>query len=198
MGLVCLDMEGVLTPEIWFETAKLFGIPELEITTKDEPDYDRLMKRRISILKDNNIGIDKIADVISEIEPLEGAKDFLDSLRRFTQVIIVSDTFYQFAMPLMEKLGFPALFANSLEITDGMITGYSLRTNPSKVNTVRALKSIGFKVISSGDSYNDIGMIKESDSGFLFRTNEKIRSEYPEIPAFYEYEDLFEAIKRSL
>lgn len=198
MGLVCLDMEGVLTPEIWFETAKLFGIPELEITTKDEPDYDRLMKRRISILKDNNIGIDKITDVISEIEPLEGAKDFLDSLRRFTQVIIVSDTFYQFAMPLMEKLGFPALFANSLEITDGMITGYSLRTNPSKVNTVRALKSIGFKVISSGDSYNDIGMIKESDSGFLFRTNEKIRSEYPEIPAFYEYEDLFEAIKRSL
>ncbi|MBO4669027.1 MAG: bifunctional phosphoserine phosphatase/homoserine phosphotransferase ThrH [Lachnospiraceae bacterium] len=199
MNIVCLDMEGVLVPEIWIAFAEATGIPELKRTTRDEPDYDKLMKWRIGILKDHGLGLREIQDVISTIEPLPGAKEFLDKLRELTQVLILSDTFDQFAMPLMKKLGYPSLFCNTLKVgDDGMIKGYQMRCEQSKLTTVLALQSIGFDTIASGDSYNDIAMIRVSKAGFLFRSTEKIIKENPEIPAFEEFDDLYNAIKKAL
>ncbi|MBO4484213.1 MAG: bifunctional phosphoserine phosphatase/homoserine phosphotransferase ThrH [Lachnospiraceae bacterium] len=199
MNIVCLDMEGVLVPEIWIAFAEATGIPELKRTTRDEPDYDKLMKWRIGILKDHGLGLKEIQDVISTIEPLPGAKEFLDKLRELTQVLILSDTFDQFAMPLMKKLGYPSLFCNTLKVgDDGMIKGYQMRCEQSKLTTVLALQSIGFDTIASGDSYNDIAMIRVSKAGFLFRSTEKIIKENPEIPAFEEFDDLYNAIKKAL
>lgn len=199
MYITCLDMEGVLVPEIWIAFSEVSGIPELRRTTRDEPDYDKLMKWRIGILKEHGLGLKEIQDVIAKIEPLPGAKKFLDDLRSFTQVIIVSDTFTQFAMPLMKKLGYPTLFCNSLEVApSGEITGFKMRIEKSKLSTVRALQSIGFETIAAGDSYNDLDMILASKAGFLFRTTEKIKQDYPQLPAFEEFDDLMAAIKKEM
>ena len=196
MYVVCLDMEGVLVPEIWIAFSEATGIPELRRTTRDEPDYDKLMKYRIAILKEHGLGLKEIQDTIATIDPMPGAKEFLDKLREFTQVIILSDTFYQFAMPLMKKLGYPTLFCNTLEVAeDGEIIGYKMRVEKSKLSTVKALQSVGFTTIASGDSFNDLGMIQASKAGFLFKSTDKIKADYPELPAFEEYDDLLAAIK---
>ncbi len=196
MYVVCLDMEGVLVPEIWIAFSEATGIPELRRTTRDEPDYDKLMKYRIAILKEHGLGLKEIQDTIATIDPMPGAKEFLDKLREFTQVIILSDTFYQFAMPLMKKLGYPTLFCNTLEVAEnGEITGYKMRVEKSKLSTVKALQSVGFTTIASGDSFNDLGMIQASRAGFLFKSTDKIKADYPELPAFEEYDDLLAAIK---
>ena len=199
MNVVCLDMEGVLTPEIWIAFAEASGIPELRRTTRDEPDYDKLMKYRINILKEHGLGLKEIQKVIETIDPVPGAKEFLDALRKETQVIILSDTFDQFAMPLMKKLGYPTIFCNTLVVADnGEITDYKMRVVPSKLSTVRALQSVGFDTIASGDSYNDLGMIQASKAGFLFRSNDKIKAEHPEIPAYETFSDLLAAIEKAL
>ena len=196
MFLTCLDLEGVLVPEIWIEFSKASGVPELARTTRDEPDYDKLMKFRIDVLKKRGLGISEIQNTIAKIEPLSGAKDFLDSLRSFMQVIILSDTFEQFAAPLMKKLNFPTIMCNTLEVSpSGEITGYKMRCEKSKLATVRALQSVGYKTIASGDSYNDLAMIEASSAGFLFRTTETIKKDYPNVRAFTEYGDLLTAIK---
>ena len=196
MYVVCLDMEGVLVPEIWIAFAEATGIPELRRTTRDEPDYDKLMRYRINILKEHGLGLKEIQDTIATIDPMPGAKEFLDKLREFTQVIILSDTFYQFAMPLMKKLGYPTLFCNTLEVGEnGEITGYKMRVEKSKLSTVKALQSVGFTTIASGDSFNDLGMIQASKAGFLFKSTEKIKANYPDLPAFEEYDDLLNAIR---
>lgn len=199
MNIICLDMEGVLVPEIWIEFAEATGIPELKKTTRDEPDYDVLMKYRLDILKNHGLGLKEIQDTIATIEPMDGAKDFLDELRSLTQVIILSDTFTQFAAPLMAKLGMPTIFCNTLEVADdGIITGYRMRVEQSKLSTVKALQSIGFETIASGDSYNDLGMIKASKAGFLFKSTEQIKKDNPDIEAFEEYSELLAAIKKVL
>ena len=195
MDIVCLDMEGVLVPEIWIAFAEETGIPELRRTTRDEPDYDKLMRFRLNILKERGLGLQEIQAVIARIDPLPGAREFLDALRQKTQVIILSDTFYQFAMPLMEKLGMPTLFCNALEAAeDGTITGYRMRCSDSKYTTVKALQSAGFQTIAAGDSFNDLRMIQAGKAGFLFRTTDQIRQDYPQIPAFEEFDDLLQAI----
>ncbi len=197
MYITCLDLEGVLVPEIWIAFAEAAGIPELKKTTRDEPDYDKLMKYRIDILKEHGLGLKEIRQTIAGIDPMPGAKEFLDELRSLCQVIIISDTFTQFAKPLMEKLGMPTIFCNSLEVADnGEITGYRMRIENSKLTTVKALQSIGFDTIASGDSYNDLGMIKASKAGFLFRSTDKIKSDNPELPAFETYDELLNAIKK--
>lgn len=199
MNIVCLDLEGVLVPEIWIAFAEASGIPELKRTTRDEPDYDKLMRWRIGILKEHGLGLKEIQDTIAGIQPLPGAKEFLDELRSLTQVIIISDTFTQFASPLMEKLGWPTIFCNSLEVADnGEITGFQMRIENSKLTTVRALQSIGYDTIASGDSYNDLAMIQASKAGFLFRSTEKIKADHPELPAFDTYGELMEAIKAAM
>ncbi|MBQ5431510.1 MAG: bifunctional phosphoserine phosphatase/homoserine phosphotransferase ThrH [Lachnospiraceae bacterium] len=199
MDIVCLDMEGVLVPEIWIAFAEESGIPELKRTTRDEPDYDKLMKYRIDILREHGLGLKEVQDVIAKIDPMEGAKEFLDELRSLTQVIILSDTFEQFAAPLMQKLGWPTIFCNTLEVSeDGMITGFRMRVSDSKKTTVKALQSIGFETIASGDSYNDLGMIQASKAGFLFKSTDKIKADYPQIPAFETYDELLRAIKANL
>ena len=199
MNIVCLDMEGVLVPEIWIAFAEASGIPELKKTTRDEPDYDKLMKWRIGILKEHGLGLKEIQETIEKIDPMEGAKEFLDELRSMTQVIIVSDTFTQFAQPLMKKLGRPTLFCNSLEVApDGEITGFKMRIEQSKLSTVKALQSIGFDTIASGDSYNDLGMIQARKAGFLFKSTDKIKADYPNIPAYETYDELMAAIKAAL
>lgn len=198
-SITCLDVEGVLLPEIWVAFAEASGIPELKRTTRDEPDYDKLMKWRLAILKEHGLGIREIQETIAKIEPLPGAREFLDELRTFSQVILVSDTFIEFAMPLMEKLGRPTIFCNSLEIAEnGEITDYKMRVEQTKYSTVKALQSIGFDIIASGDSYNDLGMIQASKAGFLFRTTDKIKEEYPQIPAYETYEELLAAIKEAM
>lgn len=199
MYITCLDLEGVLVPEIWIDFAKASSIPELTRTTRDEPDYDKLMKWRLGILKEHGLGIREIQDVIASIEPLPGAKEFLDELRSFSQVIIISDTFTQFAAPLMEKLGRPTIFCNSLEIAENEeITGYRMRIADSKLSTVKALQSIGFETIAAGDSYNDLDMIKAGKAGFLFRSTDKIKADHPEIPAFETYEELMAGIRSAM
>ena len=199
MNIVCLDMEGVLVPEIWIAFAEETGIPELKKTTRDEPDYDKLMNYRIGILKEHNLGLNEIKETISKIDVMPGAKEFLDELRSITQVIILSDTFEQFASPLMKKLGWPTIFCNTLEVApDGEITGFKMRCEKSKLTTVKALQSIGYDTIASGDSFNDLGMIQASKAGFLFKSTDKIKADYPDIPAFEEYGDLLEAIKKAL
>ncbi|MCR4789510.1 MAG: bifunctional phosphoserine phosphatase/homoserine phosphotransferase ThrH [Treponemataceae bacterium] len=196
MYVTCLDLEGVLVPEIWIAFAEETGIPEFKKTTRDEPDYDKLMKYRIELLKEHNLGLKEIQDVIAKIDPLEGAKEFLDELRSICQVIILSDTFTQFAKPLMQKLGWPSIFCNELEVDkNGMITGYQLRQNNGKFHAVKALQSIGFKTIASGDSFNDLAMIKQSEKGFLFRSTDKIIADNPEVKAFTKYSELLGAIK---
>ena len=199
MNIVCLDMEGVLVPEIWIAFAEATGIPELKKTTRDEPDYDKLMKFRIGILKEHGLGLKEIQDTIATIDPLTGAKEFLDELRSITQVIVLSDTFTQFAAPLMKKLGYPTLFCNTLEVApDGEITGFRMRCEKSKLTTVKALQSIGFETIASGDSFNDLGMIQASKAGFLFKSTDAIKRDYPDIPAYEEFDELLEAIKKAL
>ena len=199
MNIVCLDMEGVLVPEIWIAFAEETGIPELKRTTRDEPDYDKLMKYRIDILKEHGLGLKEIQATIEKIDPMPGAKEFLDELRSITQVIILSDTFEQFATPLMRKLGWPTIFCNTLEVADnGEITGYQMRCPKSKLTTVKALQSIGFDTIASGDSHNDLGMIEASKAGFLFKSTDAIKAEYPQYPAFEEYDELLNAIKKVL
>ena len=199
MNVVCLDMEGVVVPEIWIAFAEASGIAELRRTTRDETDYDKLMKYRLAILKEHKLGLKEIQAVISTIEPLQGAKEFLDELRSITQVIILSDTFTQFAMPLMKKLGYPTLLCNELVVGDnGEIVDYKMRAEKSKLSTVRALQSVGCETIAAGDSYNDLSMIQASKSGFLFRSTEKIKKEYPDIPAFEKFGDLLSAIKNAL
>ena len=199
MNIVCLDMEGVLVPEIWIAFAEASGIPELRRTTRDEPDYDKLMRYRLGILKEHGLGLKEIQAVISTIDPLDGAKEFLDALREETQAIILSDTFTQFAAPLMKKLGMPTIFCNELVVApDGEITGYKMRCEKSKLTTVKALQSCGFETIASGDSFNDLAMIQASKAGFLFRSTPQIRKDYPEIPAFEEFDDLLAAIKAAL
>jgi phosphoserine / homoserine phosphotransferase len=199
MNIVCLDLEGVLVPEIWIAFAKESGIPELKRTTRDEPDYDKLMNWRLGILKEHGLGLKEIQETIEKIDPLPGAKEFLDKLRETTQVIIISDTFTQFAAPLMKKLGWPTIFCNTLEVADdGTITGFKMRCEQSKLSTVKALQSVGFETIASGDSHNDLGMIQASKVGFLFRSTEQIKKDYPQLEAFEEYDDLFEAIKKAL
>ena len=196
MDIVCLDLEGVLVPEIWIAFAKESGIDELKKTTRDEPDYDKLMRWRIVVLKEHGLGLKQIQDVIAKIDPIPGAREFLDELRSLTQVIIVSDTFSQFAKPLMEKLGWPTIFCNSLEVAqDGEITGFKMRCEQSKLTTVKALQSIGFDTIASGDSDNDLGMIKAGKAGFLFKSTDKIIADNPDIPAYETYEELMTAIK---
>ena len=198
-SIVCLDMEGVLIPEIWIEFAKETGIKELRLTTKDEPDYDKLMKMRIRLLKEHNYGIKAIQKVIDKVEPYEGAKEFLDELRSFTQVIILSDTYREFGLPVMKKLGYPTLFCHELEIADnGEITDYKLRKNGTKLETVKALQSIGFETISAGDSYNDLGMIRASKAGFLFRSPEKIKNENKDVQTLETYEELLCEIKKAI
>ena len=198
MNIVCLDMEGVLVPEIWIAFAEATGIPELKRTTRDEPDYDKLMKFRINILKEHGLGLKEIQDVIAGIDPIPGAKEFLDKLRANVQVIILSDTFEQFAMPLMKKLGYPTIFCNTLEVADnGEITGYKMRVERSKYSTVRALQSIGFETIASGDSFNDLAMIDASKSGFLFKSTDKIKADRSDLKAFEEYDELYEAIMKA-
>ena len=199
MNIVCLDLEGVLVPEIWIAFAKESGIPELKRTTRDEPDYDKLMNWRLGILKEHGLGLKEIQETIAKINPMPGAKEFLDELRSMTQVIIISDTFTQFAAPLMKKLGWPTIFCNTLEVADdGTITGFKMRCEQSKLSTVKALQSVGFETIASGDSHNDLGMIQASKAGFLFRSTEQIKKDYPQLEAFEEYDDLFEAIKKAL
>lgn len=198
-SIVCLDMEGVLIPEIWIEFAKETGIKELRLTTKDEPDYDKLMKMRIRLLKEHNYGIKEIQKVIDKVEPYEGAKEFLDELRSFTQVIILSDTYREFGLPVMKKLGYPTLFCHELEIADnGEITDYKLRKNGTKLETVKALQSIGFETIAAGDSYNDLGMIRASKAGFLFRSPEKIKNENKDVQTLETYEELLCGIKKAI
>ncbi len=199
MNIVCLDLEGVLVPEIWIAFAEESGISELKRTTRDEPDYDKLMNWRLGILKEHGLGLKEIQETIAKIDPLPGAKEFLDKLRETTQVIIISDTFTQFAAPLMKKLGWPTIFCNTLEVADdGTITGFKMRCEQSKLSTVKALQSVGFETIASGDSHNDLGMIQASKAGFLFRSTEQIKKDYPQLEAFEEYDDLFEAIKKAL
>ncbi len=199
LNIVCLDLEGVLVPEIWIAFSKASGIPELKRTTRDEPDYDKLMKWRLGILKEHGLGLKQIQDTIATIDPLPGAKEFLDELRKVTQVIIISDTFTQFAKPLMEKLDWPTLFCNTLEVGEnGEITGYRMRTQNSKLSTVKALQSVGFETIAAGDSFNDLGMIRASRAGFLFRSPEKIKADNPDLPAFEEFDDFLAAIKAVL
>ena len=199
MDIVCLDLEGVLVPEIWIAFAEASGIPELKRTTRDEPDYDKLMTWRLGILKEHGLGLKEIQETIAKIDPLPGAKEFLDELRTFSQVILISDTFTQFATPLMEKLGWPTLFCNSLEVAEnGEITGFKMRTEQSKLSTVKALQSIGFETIASGDSYNDLGMIQASKAGFLFKSTEQIKADNPELEAFDTYDELLAAIKKAL
>jgi phosphoserine/homoserine phosphotransferase len=195
MYIACLDMEGVLVPEIWIAFAKAAGIPELKKTTRDEPDYDKLMRWRLNILQEHGMGLNQIQEVIEEIDPLEGANEFLDRLREKMQVIIISDTFKQFAMPLMKKLSWPTLFCNSLVVDkNGMITDYKMRTKQSKLSTVRALQSIGFNTVACGDSYNDLDMIRASAAGFLFRTTPEIKRNNMDIPSYEEFDDLLQAI----
>lgn len=198
MNIVCLDMEGVLVPEIWIAFAEKTGIPEFKKTTRDEPDYDKLMKYRIDLLKQHGLGLKEVQDVIAEIDPMDGAKDFLDELRSITQVIILSDTFEQFATPLMKKLNWPTIFCNTLEVNGNEITGYQMRVQDSKRTTVKALQSIGFETIASGDSFNDLGMIQESKAGFLFKSTDAIKAAHPEIPAYETYDELLGAIKKAL
>lgn len=199
MYITCLDMEGVLVPEIWIAFAEASGIPELKKTTRDEPDYDKLMQYRLDILKEHGLGLKEIQDTIAKIDPMPGAREFLDELRSFCQVIILSDTFEQFAAPLMKKLGWPTLFCNTLEVAeDGTITGYKMRCEKSKYTTVKALQSIGYETIASGDSFNDLGMIQASKAGFLFKSTEQIKKDYPQIPAYEEYADLLEAIRNAM
>lgn len=199
MYITCLDVEGVLVPEIWVAFAEESGIPELKKTTRDEPDYDKLMKWRLGVLKEHGLGLKEIQETIEKIQPLSGAKEFLDELRSFSQVILISDTFAEFASPLMEKLGRPTLFCNSLEVSgNGEITGYKMRVEQTKLTTVKALQSIGFETIASGDSYNDLGMIQASKAGFLFRSTDKIKAEYPHIPAYETYDELLGAIKKAM
>ncbi|MCI8792407.1 MAG: bifunctional phosphoserine phosphatase/homoserine phosphotransferase ThrH [Eubacterium sp.] len=199
MDIVCLDLEGVLVPEIWIAFAEASGIPELKRTTRDEPDYDKLMNWRLGILRDHGLGLKEIQKTIAGIDPIPGAKEFLDELRSLTQVIIISDTFTQFAKPLMEKLGWPTIFCNSLEVAeDGEITGYRMRVADSKYVTVKALQSIGYDTIASGDSYNDLGMIRASKAGFLFKSTDKIKADNPEYAAYEDYDELLAAIKKVL
>ena len=199
MYITCLDLEGVLVPEIWIAFAQASGIPELKRTTRDEPDYDKLMNWRLGILKEHGLGLKQIHDVIATIDPMPGAKEFLDELRSLCQVIIISDTFTQFASPLMKKLGMPTIFCNSLEVApSGEITGFKMRIENSKLTTVKALQSIGYDTIASGDSYNDLGMIKASKAGFLFKSTDKIKADNPTIPAFENYSELLAAIKEQL
>ncbi len=199
MDIVCLDLEGVLVPEIWIAFSQASGIPELKKTTRDEPDYDKLMTWRLGVLKEHGLGLREIQDTIATIDPIPGAKDFLDELRSMTQVIIISDTFTQFATPLMKKLGWPTIFCNSLEVAEnGEITGFKMRIENSKLTTVRALQSIGYETIASGDSYNDLGMIKASKAGFLFKSTDKIKADNPDLPAYETYDELLAAIKAQL
>ena len=199
MYITCLDLEGVLVPEIWIAFSEVSGIPELRRTTRDEPDYEKLMKWRMGILREHGLGLKEIQDVIAKIDPLPGAKAFLDELRARTQVVIVSDTFEEFAKPLMKKLGYPTIFCNSLEIdADGMLCGIRMRCPQSKLTTVRALQSIGFETIAAGDSYNDLDMILASRAGFLFRSTEKIKADYPQLPAFETYDELLDGIKAAM
>ena len=199
MNIVCLDMEGVLVPEIWIAFAEETGIPELKLTTRDEPNYDKLMNYRIKILKEHGLGLKEIQDVIAKIDLMPGAKEFLDELRSITQVIILSDTFEQFATPLMKKLDWPTIFCNTLEVAEnGEITGFKMRCPQSKLTTVKALQSIGYDTIASGDSFNDLGMIQASKAGFLFKSTDAIKKDYPNIPAYEEYSDLLDAIKKAL
>ncbi len=199
MDIVCLDLEGVLVPEIWIAFAEESGIPELKKTTRDEPDYDKLMNWRLGILKEHGLGLKEIQETIAKIDPLPGAKEFLDKLREMGQVIIISDTFTQFAKPLMKKLGWPTIFCNALEVApDGTITGFKMRIEKSKYTTVKALQSIGFETIASGDSYNDLGMIEASKEGFLFRSTEQIKKDHPELAAYETYDELFDAIKKAM
>ena len=199
MDIVCLDLEGVLVPEIWIAFAEASGIPELRRTTRDEPDYGKLMNWRIGILKEHGLGLKEIQETIARIDPMPGAKEFLDELRSFTQVIIISDTFTQFAAPLMKKLGWPTIFCNSLEVAgDGEITGFKMRIENSKLSTVKALQSIGYETIASGDSYNDLGMIRAGKAGFLFKSTEKIKADNPDLPAFETYEELMAAIRSAM
>lgn len=199
MEIVCLDLEGVLVPEIWIAFAQASGIPELKRTTRDEPDYDKLMQYRIDILKEHGLGLKDVQDVIATIDPLPGAKEFLDQLREETQVIIISDTFKEFAKPLMKKLGWPTIFCNSLVVSEaGEITGFTMRIEQSKLTTVKALQSIGYDTIASGDSYNDLGMIQASKAGFLFRSTEQIKKDHPELPAYETYDELLAAIEAQL
>lgn len=199
MNVVCLDLEGVLVPEIWIAFAEATGIPEFRRTTRDEPDYDKLMNWRLGVLKEHGLGLKEIQDTIAKIEPMEGAKEFLDALRELGQVIIISDTFTQFAAPLMKKLGWPTIFCNSLEVApNGEITGFKMRCEKSKLTTVKALQSIGYDTIASGDSYNDLGMIEASKAGFLFRSTEQIKKDHPELPAFETYDELLAAIKKAM
>ena len=199
MNLVCLDLEGVLVPEIWIAFAEASGIPELRRTTRDEPDYDKLMAFRLDILKKNGLGLPQIQEVIEGIDPLPGAREFLDALREQTQVVIISDTFEQFARPLMRKLGWPTLFCNTLQVAaDGSVTGYAMRCEQSKLTTVRALQSCGFDTIAAGDSHNDLGMIRAGKAGFLFRSTDAIKADNPDLSAFESYEDLLAAIEQAL
>lgn len=199
MNIVCLDLEGVLVPEIWIAFAKESGIPELTRTTRDEPDYDKLMNWRLGILKEHGLGLKEIQDTIAKIDPIPGAKEFLDELRSMTQVIIISDTFTQFAGPLMKKLGYPTIFCNTLEVAeDGEITGFKIRIENSKLTTVKALQSIGYETIASGDSHNDLGMIRASKAGFLFKSTDQIKKDNPDLPAFETYDELLAAIKKAL
>ena len=199
MNIVCLDMEGVLVPEIWIAFSEASGIPELRRTTRDEPDYDKLMTWRLGVLREHGLGLTEIQAVIAKIDPLPGAKEFLDELRTLTQVVILSDTFEQFAKPLMEKLGWPALFCNTLEVApSGEITGYQMRCPKSKLTTVKALQSCGFETIAAGDSFNDLAMIQAGKAGFLFKSTEQIKADYPDIPAFEEFPELLDAIKGAL
>ena len=197
MYVTCLDLEGVLVPEIWIAFAEATGIPELKRTTRDEPDYDKLMKFRLDILKEHNLGLKEIQDVIATIDPMPGAKEFLDELLSFCQVIIISDTFTQFAQPLMKKLGWPTLFCNELEVAEtGEVTGFKMRCDQSKLTTVRALQNAGLETVAAGDSFNDLGMIRASKAGFLFKSTDSIKADNPEIPAFETYEELMTAIKK--
>ena len=199
MNIVCFDMEGVLTPEIWIAFSQASGIPELKRTTRDEPDYDKLMKWRIGILKEHGLGLKEIQEVIATIDPLPGAKEMLDELRTKTQVVVLSDTFEEFAMPLIKKLGYPTIMCNSLEVApNGEILSHKMRIAHSKLSTVKAFQSIGYDTIASGDSFNDLGMIQASKAGFLFRSTEAIKADYPQYPAFEEYDDLLAAIKAAL
>ncbi len=199
MDIVCLDMEGVLVPEIWIAFSKASGIDELKRTTRDEPDYNKLMNFRLGILEEHGLGLKEIQETIATIDPMPGAKEFLDELRTLTQVLILSDTFEQFAAPLMKKLGYPTIFCNTLEVADdGKITGYKMRVENSKLSTVKALQSIGFETIAAGDSFNDLAMIQAGKAGFLFKSTEQIKKDYPEIPAFEEFDELLDAIKGAL
>lgn len=199
MNIVCLDLEGVLVPEIWIAFAEASGIPELKRTTRDEPDYAKLMNFRLDILKEHGLGLKEIQETIAKIDPIPGAKEFLDELRAMTQVIVISDTFEQFATPLMKKLGWPTIMCNSLEVAeDGTITGFKMRCEKSKLTTVKALQSIGYETIASGDSFNDLAMIQASKSGFLFKSTEQIKKDYPQYPAFEDYKNLLEAIRAAL